>query len=324
MEAIARLGALECLRSGITTVGDCSFSGAAATACARARPARDRLPRGLRAGRVRALGAIRADCASASLTLLSDRVLLGDLAARARTPARSTSTAPATSSGFRSRRIWPRARPRPSSCSTGRGHVASVCRDARAAARDDRDQGARGRRAARPARCSPPTASRQTRRRSSCSPPTTSRSRTALARTRYLGCGVAPLARTCATPASASASRPTARPRRRRSTCSTRCARPSSARRARERRPDALSRLGRSRARHPRRSSRARARRRDRVARAGKAGGSDGSLARRNASSPVGRSRYGNRSRRLARAASSLLSSPARLATRKEGRHGSS
>jgi len=34
MEAIARLGALECLRSGITTVGDASFKGAAATACA--------------------------------------------------------------------------------------------------------------------------------------------------------------------------------------------------------------------------------------------------------------------------------------------------
>ena len=34
MEAIARLGALSCLRSGITTVGDCSFSGAAVTACA--------------------------------------------------------------------------------------------------------------------------------------------------------------------------------------------------------------------------------------------------------------------------------------------------
>jgi cytosine/adenosine deaminase-related metal-dependent hydrolase len=34
MEAIARLGAIECLRSGVTTVGDCSFSGAAATACA--------------------------------------------------------------------------------------------------------------------------------------------------------------------------------------------------------------------------------------------------------------------------------------------------
>lgn len=34
MEASARLGALNCLRSGTTTVGDCSFSGAAATACA--------------------------------------------------------------------------------------------------------------------------------------------------------------------------------------------------------------------------------------------------------------------------------------------------
>ena len=34
MEAIARLGALDCLQSGITTVGDCSFSGAAAMACA--------------------------------------------------------------------------------------------------------------------------------------------------------------------------------------------------------------------------------------------------------------------------------------------------
>ena len=34
MEAIARLGAHECLRSGITTVGDLSFSGASAHACA--------------------------------------------------------------------------------------------------------------------------------------------------------------------------------------------------------------------------------------------------------------------------------------------------
>ena len=33
-DAIARLGAFECLRSGITTVGDCSFSGSAATAAA--------------------------------------------------------------------------------------------------------------------------------------------------------------------------------------------------------------------------------------------------------------------------------------------------
>lgn len=34
MTAIARLGAAECLRSGITTAGDASYSGAAATACA--------------------------------------------------------------------------------------------------------------------------------------------------------------------------------------------------------------------------------------------------------------------------------------------------
>jgi cytosine/adenosine deaminase-related metal-dependent hydrolase len=34
MEAIATVGAHECLRSGITTIGDCSFSGAAATAAA--------------------------------------------------------------------------------------------------------------------------------------------------------------------------------------------------------------------------------------------------------------------------------------------------
>jgi cytosine/adenosine deaminase-related metal-dependent hydrolase len=34
MEAIARLGAAQCLASGITTVGDASFSGAAALACA--------------------------------------------------------------------------------------------------------------------------------------------------------------------------------------------------------------------------------------------------------------------------------------------------
>ncbi|HEU5010078.1 MAG TPA: amidohydrolase family protein, partial [Gaiellaceae bacterium] len=33
MEAIARLGAAQCLASGITTVGDASFSGAAVTAC---------------------------------------------------------------------------------------------------------------------------------------------------------------------------------------------------------------------------------------------------------------------------------------------------
>jgi 5-methylthioadenosine/S-adenosylhomocysteine deaminase len=76
MEAIARLGAAECLRSGITTVGDLAFSGASAHAC-------DRL--GLRAivylevfgaGGAEAMGQFeekREYVASA----LSDRVALG-------------------------------------------------------------------------------------------------------------------------------------------------------------------------------------------------------------------------------------------------------
>ena len=38
MVAIATVGAFECLRSGITTIGDCSFSGAAATAATATMP----------------------------------------------------------------------------------------------------------------------------------------------------------------------------------------------------------------------------------------------------------------------------------------------
>jgi 5-methylthioadenosine/S-adenosylhomocysteine deaminase len=75
MEAMARLGAAECLRSGITTVGDCSFAGATAAAC-------DEL--GLRAivylevfgedaGALRRFGELR-DLIEGSL---SDRVRLG-------------------------------------------------------------------------------------------------------------------------------------------------------------------------------------------------------------------------------------------------------
>ena len=55
-----------------------------------------------------------------------------------------------------------------------------------------------------------------------------------------LGCGIAPLA-SCSTPASASGSAPTARPRRRRSTRSRSCAPPCSRARARAERPDALT-----------------------------------------------------------------------------------
>ena len=61
MLAIARRGVLDSLASGITTTADYSFSGAAATAAAAARPARDRLPRGVRQRSGRGSGAVRGD-----------------------------------------------------------------------------------------------------------------------------------------------------------------------------------------------------------------------------------------------------------------------
>ena len=69
--------------------------------------------------------------------------------------------------------------------------------------------------------------------------------------------------------------------------------------RARERRPDALTAAGRAGARHARRSPRARARRVARIARARKAGRSDGSLARGHAVRTMGRSCYGGCARRI-------------------------
>ena len=53
MRAIAEVGARECLRSGVTTVGDCSFVGRRGGGGRRDGPARHRLPRGLRRGRDR-------------------------------------------------------------------------------------------------------------------------------------------------------------------------------------------------------------------------------------------------------------------------------
>ncbi len=94
--------------------------------------------------------------------------------------------------------------------------------------------------------------------------------------------------------------------------------------RARERRPDALTArdalelatLGGRQSPRPRLGAR--------LADARKAGRPDDSLVRRDAVRTMGRSCYGDGSRRLARSAWSLLSCPARPATRKEGRHGSS
>ena len=72
MVAIATVGALECLRSGITTIGDCSFSGGGGGR-RRDRAPRDRLPRGLRSRRVGARPVPRAPFVDRSAPLRPDR-----------------------------------------------------------------------------------------------------------------------------------------------------------------------------------------------------------------------------------------------------------
>ena len=132
MRAIATVGAWESLRSGVTTVGDCSFAGATAEAAAAT---------GLRAivylevfgtdERALSIGSTRTmsgsppsspigSCSASRLTL--------------RSPARSRCTRPAPRSGCRSRRTLPRARPSASSSSPGsetgrlRAHARSSAR----------------------------------------------------------------------------------------------------------------------------------------------------------------------------------------------------
>ena len=295
MEAIARLGALNCLRSGITTVGDCSFSGAAATACAdlglratiylevfgastrpipeRFEPMRDRI-----AG------------------VLSDDVRLG-ISPHAPYTCTIELYRASASSGFRSRRTSPRATPRRSSSgpAPARGSRSRRCSYRRPEPRES----ARSRRRACSTRTSSRrTASRPTTRRSHSSPSTTSPSRTARARTGS-SAAASRRSRRCARRGSACASRRTARRRRRRSTCSTRCAPRSSAR--------AHGRGDRTRSRRPTRSSSrrsaepARSGSTTRSARScpGKKADLTVSVPRRYVLHPVGRSRYGGGSRRI-------------------------
>jgi 5-methylthioadenosine/S-adenosylhomocysteine deaminase len=101
MEAIARLGAAECLRSGITTVGDLAFSGASAHACA---------DLGLRAIVYLEVFGHAADDAIAQFTASTSRrpCRSGSRSVSPpmrRTPARPRSTRRVSSSGCRSRRI---------------------------------------------------------------------------------------------------------------------------------------------------------------------------------------------------------------------------
>ena len=299
MEAIARLGALECLRSGITTVGDCSFSGAAATACAELGSARDRLPRGLRRDASALVGAVRAACASASPTRSRIACALG-ISPHAPYTCTLELYEACAELGLPIATHLAESEAETEFLQTGEGTWQAFAEMLVPPLGTTGITGARRRRAARPAACSPPTASRQTRRRSSSSPPTTSRSRTALART---GTSAA-ASRRCATlrEAGIRVSIATDSPA---STPSfdmfdeMRAAIVGA--RARERRPDALSAsdalelatLGGARALGLEREIGSLV--------PGQVGGSHRSLACRLASSPVGRSRYGNRSRRLAR-----------------------
>ena len=165
MEAIARLGAAQCLASGVGTIGDASFSGAAATACAdlglraivylevfgpdasglaeRFEPARDRLE-----------------------GTLPDRVRLG-VSPHAPYTVGTSSTRPASSSDCRWRRISPRAptSTRGSRRAAAAGSSSPTCSSRRSA----RPGSGRSRtRACSTSGCSPRTASTSTTRRSSC------------------------------------------------------------------------------------------------------------------------------------------------------------
>ena len=130
MVAIATVGAHECLRSGITTIGDCSFSGRGRARRGRDRPPRDRLPRGLRPRRLRARPLPRASRMSSSRCCRTASTSASRPTPR--TPARSRSTTPAPRSGSRRRPISPRARPSATGSSTaqatGARSPSSSCR----------------------------------------------------------------------------------------------------------------------------------------------------------------------------------------------------
>ena len=191
MEAIARLGAAECLASGITTVGDCSFVGAVRERLRRARPARDRVPRGLRDDRRAARDALRGEPRTRRRLVLRPR------------PARHLAARAVHGLAGAVRRL-PRARPARRHASLrerGRGRLDAPRRGAVEARRRRarrRRPGRAGSASSPTGACSgggpwPRTASRSTTRRSLCSPSTASRSRTVRARTRSSAAASRPL-----------------------------------------------------------------------------------------------------------------------------------
>ncbi len=120
MEAIARLGAAECLRSGITTVGDLAFAGASAHACAAL---------GLRA--IVYLEVFGSDASEAMRQFdekrayvdgaLSDRVRVGVSPHAPVHVLERRLRAPASSSSFRSQRTCTRARTSSTGCCAAKG-----------------------------------------------------------------------------------------------------------------------------------------------------------------------------------------------------------
>ena len=147
MEAIARLGAAECLRSGITTVGDLAFAGASAAACA---------DLGLRA--IVYLEVFGRDPADAMRQFEEKReYVAGALSERVQVGVSPHAPVHLLDRGVRS---VPRPRPsgrdppererrRARLAAPRRGAVAAARRDARRAGRPQRDQAARGGAAAR-------------------------------------------------------------------------------------------------------------------------------------------------------------------------------
>ena len=222
MEAIARLGAAQCLASGITTVGDAAFTGVGAHACAEL---------GLRA--IVYLEVFGRDPAEAMQQFEEKAAYVASARLRPgpdrRVAARSLHL---LDRGVRrvpgARRAGDDALQR----EPGRARLAASRRRAdeagRAAARSTRT-GRAGSGASPPPACSTRassrrTASRSTPRRSACSPGTTSPSSIARARTRSSAAG-SHRSPSCAPRASGSASAPTASPPCPRTTRSRSCAR---------------------------------------------------------------------------------------------------
>ena len=268
MVAIATVGAHECLRSGITTIGDCSFSGAAAIAAAAT---------GLRAivylevfGRdASALERFHESHARIE-TVLSDRVAPRRLAARAvhlhdRDLPRLCRARPAPGDPFR------RERRRARLARRRRGRLEPARRVPRTAARGDRDSPAGGRGPARPEPDGGPLRARRrrgdrapgpARRRCRALPPLERLPRLRGRAARGAARGGSGRLDRDRQPRLDAVARPVRRAPQRR----------SSARGPAQGGPDALSAARRARARNARRRPRSRAGRPHRLARARKAG----------------------------------------------------